>query len=128
MDDMRAKDWERLAQFVRARQVFLGLTQSDLAAKAGVSPGVITDLESGRSRGRYPHKLPLVEAALGWQPGSCANVLKGDDPIETGAPLALRPVSPQAKREMLDQLDASGLRTTIKNEFRDWLESLPEQR
>lgn len=128
MEDTRFKDWRRLAQFVKTRRLTLGLTQGDLADKAGVSLGVITDLESGRSRGRYPHKLPLVEVALEWEPDSAARILDGERPEEQGAPLTVRPISPAARQEVLNRLEASRLRPALKDEMREWLTGLPEQR
>lgn len=128
MEDTRYKDWRRLAQFIKTRRSNLGLTQGDLAERAGVSLGVITDLESGRSRGRFPHKLPLVEVALGWEPNSAASVLDGERPEEQGAPLTVRPISPAVRQEVLDRLEASRLRPALKDEMREWLTGLPEKR
>lgn len=124
---MRTKDWARLASFLRSRRAALGgLTQGELATKAGVSLGVITDLESGRSRGRYPHKLPRVEAAVDWTPGSAMNVLDGGDPTESGPVVAARPITAQTKADWIQRTEGAPIREEVKREMRDWLEGLPE--
>ncbi len=45
----------------------LGLTQRDLAARAGLGQGTITKLET-LSRGAYPQTLQKLAAALGVSP------------------------------------------------------------
>lgn len=79
---MRLKDgdWTRLADYVRAARTALGLTQRELAAKAGIGFTTVQLLESAAPRTRLPDTIPAVEAALGWAPGSARSVLLGGEP------------------------------------------------
>lgn len=73
-------DWARLADAIEAARDELGMTQVGLAEAAGVSESTIQNLESGKSRPKFPVSLPKVERALKWAPGSGATVLAGGDP------------------------------------------------
>lgn len=79
---MRLKDgdWLRLADHVRAARNALEMTQSDLAAKAGIGFTTVQLLERGTPRTRLPNTISAVEAALGWAPGSARAILAGGDP------------------------------------------------
>lgn len=127
MNQIRKRDWARLGHFLKARRLMLGLTQADLAAKAGVSMGTVTNIESGKTHGRLPHKLPLIEALLGWEPGSAARVLDGGNPVELGAAIAVRPIPVEVKADLLKHVDGAGqLSAPVRRELRDWIEALPE--
>lgn len=127
MNQTRERDWARLGHFLKARRLILGLTQGDLAGKAGVSLGTVANIESGKTHGRLPHKLPLIEALLGWEPGSAARVLDGGSPVEIGAAITVRPIAPEVKADLLKHVDGSGqLSPPVRRELRDWIEKLPE--
>jgi transcriptional regulator with XRE-family HTH domain len=49
-------------QYIRARREALGLTQSDLARAARLTPAMISRLEAGQRRGRPPALRALAEA------------------------------------------------------------------
>jgi transcriptional regulator with XRE-family HTH domain len=73
-------DWTRLADAIRARRTDLGLTQAQLATKAGVATLTVRNLEGGRQFTRIAPSLVLVENALGWEAGSARSVLEGGEP------------------------------------------------
>lgn len=107
-------DWDRLAEAVRQRREALGLTQVQLAERAGVTDTTIGNLEGGRKFRRTPASLPAVEQELGWTPGSARVVLAGGDPTLTSEvadamPLEDRyrrvaPVSPEALSEAVEDM------------------------
>src|ERR1700741_25609 len=51
--------------WLRQQRVAAGLTQEDLAERAGVSVRTIADLERGRTRKPYPSSLRALVRALG---------------------------------------------------------------
>lgn len=69
-----------LGRFMRSRRHELGqMTIGEAARAAGLSPTTWINVEHGRpSRGRT---YAAVEAALGWLPGSCADVEDGGVPV-----------------------------------------------
>lgn len=68
---------------VRTHRREAGLTQRDLAAKAGLSVAALRDLEQSRRRPR-PNSLAALAAALGLDPGQAASLARA-------AALPLRP-------------------------------------
>jgi transcriptional regulator with XRE-family HTH domain len=70
--------WARLGEAIRAERIRLGYRSlGAFAARVGVSPGTVGNLERG-ARDRYqPETLAAVEAALAWSPGSVDAILKG---------------------------------------------------
>ncbi len=54
----------RLATLLRAHRRAAGLTQRQLAARAGISPGTVEDLEQGRTGRPRPESLARLAAAL----------------------------------------------------------------
>lgn len=71
--------WQRLGARVRQDRARMGLkSQQALAHRAGVSRRTVAKLEAGTPVG--PDTLIAVEAALGWAPGSVAEVLAGRQP------------------------------------------------
>lgn len=87
---LKDADWTRLADFARAARLALGLTQAELAAKAGIGFTTIQLLERGTARTRLPDTIPAVEAALGWAPGSARAVLGGGVPEPVASLPAIR--------------------------------------
>jgi transcriptional regulator with XRE-family HTH domain/tetratricopeptide (TPR) repeat protein len=59
-----------LASLVRDRRQAAGLTQPQLAAAAGVSVGLVRDLEQGRTRRPRRQSVQRIAAVLGAEPGA----------------------------------------------------------
>ncbi|HEX2315867.1 MAG TPA: helix-turn-helix transcriptional regulator [Thermomonospora sp.] len=72
-------DRERVAKYVVARRGSLGLTQEQLAERAGVTVKTVYNLEAG---GRWPQARTrgAIESALGWQPGDLVRIGEGREP------------------------------------------------
>jgi transcriptional regulator with XRE-family HTH domain len=81
------QDWMRLADAIRQARQAAGMTQVDLADKAGIAEGSVQNLESGRTRNRIPQSLAKVEAALGWAVGSGVSILRG-----AAGPVTVEPI------------------------------------
>lgn len=84
-EDRTSLQWVRLATAIRAAREARGLTQLDLAERAGVSEGSVQNLESGKPRNRMPQTLTKIEPLLGWATGSGRLILDGGNPIPLGA-------------------------------------------
>jgi transcriptional regulator with XRE-family HTH domain len=54
---------EQLGRRIRERRLELGLSQSDVATRAGISVGKISELENGRSGSRGPTLARLYQVA-----------------------------------------------------------------
>jgi transcriptional regulator with XRE-family HTH domain len=80
------RDWERLAEAIKAARKARGWTQKDLAATARVGFSTVQRLESGKPASRTPASLPHVERALGWAHGSVEDILAGGEPTPEGTP------------------------------------------
>lgn len=77
---MAAEDWLRLADYVVARRVELGMRDRRAFAQAtGVTERTLGKLENGQRVS--PSTLAMVENRLGWAPGSCRRILAGGEPI-----------------------------------------------
>ncbi|GAA4237417.1 hypothetical protein GCM10022254_49420 [Actinomadura meridiana] len=72
-------DRERVAKYAVARRGSLGLTQEQLAERAGVTVKTVYNLESGE---RWPQARTrsAVEDALRWHPGDLARIGEGLEP------------------------------------------------
>ena len=78
------EDWQRLADYVIARRVELGMRDRRAFAEAtGVTERTLGKLENGQHVS--PSTLGMVENRLGWTPGSCRRILAGGEP-KTGSP------------------------------------------
>lgn len=76
---MAGEDWRRLADYVVARRVELGMKDRRAFAEAtGVTERTLGKLENGQRVS--PSTLGVVENHLGWAPGSCRRVLAGGEP------------------------------------------------
>src|SRR3984885_8764837 len=76
---MTGEDWPRLADYVVARRVELGMRDRRALAEAtGVTERTLGKLENGQHVS--PSTLGMVENRLGWAPGSCRRVLAGEEP------------------------------------------------
>src|ERR1700689_5770984 len=81
---MTGEDWRRLADYVVARRVELGMRDRRAFAEAtGVTERTLGKLENGQRVS--PSTLGMVENRLGWAPGSCRRILAGGGP-QGGAP------------------------------------------
>jgi transcriptional regulator with XRE-family HTH domain len=72
-------DRHRVAKYVAARRGALGLTQEQLAERAGVTVKTIYNLESGE---RWPQARTrsAIELALAWRPGELVRIAEGAEP------------------------------------------------
>jgi transcriptional regulator with XRE-family HTH domain len=79
-----AKDWDAVAEAIRARLVEIDMTQADLAARAGVALMTVRELQHNlQQRRRSPRTLAAISEALGWPADQLARILEGepaDDP------------------------------------------------
>lgn len=73
-------DWQALATALRERRKTLGLTQEQLADRAGMHVATIKDYEAGREYTRFPKSWNALEPELGWAAGSALATLKGGRP------------------------------------------------
>jgi transcriptional regulator with XRE-family HTH domain len=81
---MPGDDWRRLADYVVARRVELGMRERRaLAAATGVTDRTLGKLENGQRVS--PSTLAVIENELGWSPGSCRRILAGGEPILAAA-------------------------------------------
>jgi hypothetical protein len=82
---MAGEDWQRLADYVVARRVELGMRDRRAFALAtGVTERTLGKLENGQHVS--PSTLGMVENRLGWAPGSCRRVLAGGEPSAGATP------------------------------------------
>ena len=76
---MAGEDWRRLADYVVARRVELGMRDRRALAEAtGVTERTLGKLENGQHVS--PSTLGMVENRLGWAPGSWRRILAGGEP------------------------------------------------
>jgi DNA-binding Xre family transcriptional regulator len=76
---MPREDWRRLADYVVARRVELGMRdRRALAAATGITDRTVGKLEKGQRVS--PSTLAAIENELGWAPGSGRHVLAGGEP------------------------------------------------
>jgi transcriptional regulator with XRE-family HTH domain len=82
MELMPGEDWPRLADYVVARRVELGMRdRRALAAATGVTDRTLGKLENGQRVSAST--LAVIENELGWAPGSARRVLAGGEPSLT---------------------------------------------
>lgn len=72
------RDWQGLADHIKAGMARFGWSQRDLAEHAGVGVRTVGDLLSGRPRRWIPNTMPAIEAALRWPPGTARRILDGE--------------------------------------------------
>jgi transcriptional regulator with XRE-family HTH domain len=81
---MLGEDWRRLADYVVARRVELGMRdRRALAAATGITDRTLGKLENGQRVSAST--LAVIENELGWTPGSARHVLAGGEPGLTTA-------------------------------------------
>jgi hypothetical protein len=80
---MAGEDWRRLADYVVARRVELGMRdRRALAAATGVTDRTLGKLENGQRVSAST--LGVIDNHLGWAPGSCRRILAGGEPDVLG--------------------------------------------
>lgn len=80
------KDWDAVAAAIQARLEELGMTQQELASRAGVALMTVRELQHNlKPRKRSPRTLAAVSTALGWPEGHLAEVLNGGTPEDPDA-------------------------------------------
>jgi hypothetical protein len=76
---MITEDWRRLADYVVARRVELGMRdRRSLAAATGITDRTLGKLENGQRVSAST--LGIIENVFGWAPGSCRRILAGGEP------------------------------------------------
>ena len=79
---MITEDWHRLADYVVARRVELGMRdRRALAAATGITDRTLGKLENGQRVSAST--LGVIENVLGWAPGSCRRIMAGGEPAVT---------------------------------------------
>jgi transcriptional regulator with XRE-family HTH domain len=103
--------WDRVIAAAIARRSELGLTQKELAVKAGVAERTVQNLEAGKRP--QPLIRGKIERALGWPSGEMERVAAGTDrgPEPVIPPDVLRviqnaPRDDQWKRDAIEALEA----------------------
>ena len=82
---MAGEDWQRLADYVVARRVELGMRdRRAFAVATGVTERTLGKLENGQHVSAST--LGMVENRLGWAPGSCRRILAGGEPNPGAVP------------------------------------------
>lgn len=80
------KDWDAVAAAINTRMDELGLTQQEVANRAGVALQTVRELQHNLIvRKRTPRTLEVMSAALGLPRSYLAAVLNGDTPLSSGA-------------------------------------------
>jgi transcriptional regulator with XRE-family HTH domain len=75
------KDWQAVSDAIKARLAELGMTQADLAHRAGVALETVRELQHNlRPRRRSPRTLSAVSTALDWPEDRLAVLAAGGDP------------------------------------------------
>jgi hypothetical protein len=76
---MITEDWRRLADYVVARRVELGMRdRRALAAATGITDRTLGKLENGQRVS--PSTLGVIENVFAWAPGSCRRIMAGGEP------------------------------------------------
>ena len=91
-----AKDWDAVAEAIKARLVELDMTQTELATRAGVALMTVRELQHNlQPRRRSPRTLATISEALGWPSDHITRILDGDQVAD-----------PDADDPVLAELDA----------------------
>ncbi|MFJ7070135.1 helix-turn-helix domain-containing protein [Streptomyces sp. NPDC101115] len=94
--------WARLGQALANARQAQGLTQEQLAVKAGVSLGSVQNAEAGQvPKARMPYTIRSVAKALGWPDAAVDDILDGGQPPEGWRDI---PVQQQITAERLEEI------------------------
>lgn len=108
MDDAERR--RRAGQEIKDRRGPLGMTQKDLAKKAGVYVSTVQEIEAGEIvRRNNPRTLSAISEALGWPPSRLRELLYGNEiPAERADAIEADVVALRAEvgdvRRMMDDL------------------------
>jgi transcriptional regulator with XRE-family HTH domain len=81
---MSGENWLRLADYVVARRVQLGMRDRRALAEAtGVTDRTLGKLENGQRVSAST--IAVIENKFGWAPGSCRRILAGEEPTSVSA-------------------------------------------
>ena len=69
--------WARLGRTVTTERGRHWRSRAAFARAAGLSPRLVGDVEKGRRDNYSDATLAAVEAALGWEPGTCLRIVQG---------------------------------------------------
>jgi hypothetical protein len=76
---MAEENWKRLGDYVVARRIALGMRdRRALAVVTGVTDRTLGKVENGKRVSAST--LGALDNHLGWRPGSCRQILAGDEP------------------------------------------------
>ena len=78
-----------------------GLTQEELAFRAGVTPNAVSDLERGKTRHPYPHTVRSLAVALGLSEEERGTLLAVVPRRDAGRPEISSPVPRVTRRSLL---------------------------
>lgn len=106
------EDWQRLGKRVTVERGRYWRSRNAFARAAGISPRLLGDVEKGRRTNYSDATLAAIEAALGWEPGTCLRIVQGGK--------VRRDIDPQ----MMRLLDAW---RTLPPEARELLVMMAEQ-
>ena len=74
-------DWHAVARTIEDRMDQLGLSQTDLVRRSGVSDATIRKLQRGDATGEFRRPvLAAVSRALEMHPGALSAIARGDEP------------------------------------------------
>jgi transcriptional regulator with XRE-family HTH domain len=103
--------WERVIAVVIARRSELGLTQKELALRAGVAERTVQNLEGGKRP--QPLIRGKIEKALGWPPGEMERIARTEPEPKSLVPQEVLEVlervykgEPEQLREAVRALEA----------------------
>ncbi|RCW45130.1 hypothetical protein DFQ14_10394 [Halopolyspora algeriensis] len=109
-----AKDWDAVAAAIQTRLDELGMTQQELAHRAGVALMTVRELQHNlKPRRRNPRTLAAISEALGLSDSHLSDVLAGKTPREPAA---------EASDPVLSDLEALKQQLTAITERLDAIE------
>lgn len=79
-------DLQRLGAYIRAARSACGLTSTQAAAQASISPTTLGEIERGTSAPRRALTYAAIEKVVGWAPGSVSQILAGGEPTPLAGP------------------------------------------
>lgn len=81
-----SKDWQTVSAAIKSRLEELGMTQAELAHRAGLALETVRELQHNlRPRRRSPRTLSAVSEALGWPSNHLGAIADGQNPDDPDA-------------------------------------------